>query len=176
MNLRKNIITALLIAIGFILRNIVPGVIGGMKFDLMLAVIFVCILINKDFKSAMVTAFLGGVICAMTTTFPGGQLPNIIDKFITCTLVFLMVKFAGKYNRHPLSIGAIAFLGTLISGSIFLISALFIAGLPAPFEILFMGIVLPTAVTNIFVTLIIYKAVNMAIKVTGVKFIQENNI
>lgn len=173
MNLRKNIMTALLIAIGFVLRQVVPGSIGGMKFDLMLSVIFVCLLINKDFKSVMVTAFLGGVITAMTTTFPGGQIPNIIDKFITCTVVFLIIRMVGKYDENPLAIGGIALIGTLISGSIFLTSASFIVGLPAPFKILFMAVVLPTAVTNTFVTVLIYKAVRMAIRVSGIKFVEQ---
>ncbi|TCO74985.1 tryptophan transporter [Marinisporobacter balticus] len=171
MNLRKNIITALLIAIGFILRQIVPGVIGGMKFDLMLSVIFVCILINQEFKNVMLTALLGGVITAMTTTFPGGQLPNMIDKFITCIIVFMMIKMLGKYKNNLLCVGLIAFVGTLISGSIFLISASFIVGLPAAFSVLFIGVVVPTAFTNIFATIFIYKAVSLSIKATGLKFV-----
>ncbi len=170
MNLRRNILTALLLAIGYILHQIVPGIAGGMKFDLMLAVIFVSIFINHDFKNIMLTALIGGFITAMTTTFPGGQIPNLIDKMITCILVFFMIKIAGKFKENQLVIGAISFLGTLISGTVFLSSALFIVGLPAPFKGLFFGIVLPTAVTNMFATLLIYNAVKVAIKLSGAKF------
>jgi len=173
MNLRKNIITALLLAIGFILRQLVPGVIGGMKFDLMLSVIFISILINPEFKNVMLTALLGGLITAMTTTFPGGQLPNIIDKLITCSIVFMMIKAAGKSSNSMLGIGAITFLGTNISGTVFLLSALFLVGLPVPFMTLYMGIVLPTSIANIFMTLLIYKAVTIGLKFSGVKYIHE---
>ncbi|KDR93980.1 Tryptophan transporter TrpP [Peptoclostridium litorale DSM 5388] len=167
MNLKKNILTALLLAIGFILHQLVPGALGSMKFDIMLSVIFVSIFINSEFKNAVLTALLGGIITALTTTFPGGQLPNIIDKLVTCMVVFAMVKIAEKIKFNKISAGIIAFVGTIVSGSVFLYSALLIVGLPAPFGALFIGIVLPTAVTNIFVTVAVYGAVNMALKMSN---------
>ncbi|MFZ5966906.1 MAG: tryptophan transporter [Bacillota bacterium] len=173
MNLRKNILTALLIAIGLILHQVIPGTIGSMKFDMLLSVIFVALLINQDGKNAVVTALLGGIITAMTTTFPGGQLPNIIDKLITSGCVFLMIKGAGRFRNNSIVVGAISFIGTIISGVVFLTSAFYIVGLPAPFKALFLGIVLPTAVTNILVTLLIYHAVKLAMKATGMKFVQS---
>ncbi len=173
MNLRKNIITALLIAIGFILRQIIPGSIGGMKFDLMLSVLFVCLLINNDFKNVVLTALLGGIITAMTTTFPGGQIPNIIDKFITCMIMYVIIKLFGDLKDNIISVGFMAFIGTIISGSIFLSTALYIVGLPAPFMVLFMSIVLPAAVTNIFITIIVYKTVKISMKATGLSALQE---
>ncbi|MFT9496405.1 tryptophan transporter [Anaerosolibacter sp.] len=173
MNLRKNILSALLIAIGYILHQIVPGTIGSMKFDIMLSVIFVSLYINKDFKNAMVTALLGGIITAMTTTFPGGQIPNLIDKLVTCGIVFLMIKATERFPKQEIVRGAISFLGTVVSGTVFLTSALYISGLPAPFSVLFFGIVLPTSVTNIFLTAMIYQAVKLAMKVTGAKYVQQ---
>lgn len=169
MDLRKNIITALLIAIGVILRYIIPGSIGGMKFDLMLSIIFVCVLINNDIKNVLLTALLGGIITAMTTTFPGGQIPNIIDKFITCFVVYTMVSIIGENKINILSIGIIGLIGTIVSGSIFLVSALYIVGLPVPFEILFMTVVIPTALTNTFLTIFIYNTVKMSMKVVGLE-------
>lgn len=173
MNLRKNIITALLIAIGYILHTIVPGVLGGMKFDMMLSVIFVSILINPEFKNAILTALLGGIITAMTTTFPGGQIPNIIDKVITCILVYLMIKGLERFKKNTIKIGIISFLGTIISGTVFLGSASFIVGLPAPFTALFLGIVLPTSITSIFVTIVIFKAVGISMKSLGLNPIHQ---
>ncbi|MDF2891357.1 MAG: trpP, partial [Clostridia bacterium] len=67
MNLRKNILTALLIAMGYILHQVVPGTIGSMKLDIMLSFIFVALFINRDFKSVILTALLGGAITALTT-------------------------------------------------------------------------------------------------------------
>lgn len=169
MNLRKNILSALLIAIGFILHQIVPGVIGGMKFDIMLAMVFIILFINQDFKNALVTALLSGVITAMTTTFPGGQIPNIIDKLVTCIVVYFMIKIARKFAHKNIVIGVVSFVGTIVSGSVFLYSASILVGLPVPFKGLFMGIVLPTSVTNIFITLFMYKIVMFALKISRVK-------
>lgn len=173
MNLRKNITIALLLSIGYILHQVVPGTIGSMKFDLMLSFIFVALFISRDFKSAMLTALLGGFITALTTTFPGGQIPNIIDKIVTCLSVYVMLRLSDKLKFRQVSTGIIAFAGTIISGTTFLYSALLLSGLPAPFTVLFAGIVLPTAVTNIFVTLVVYNTVNLAIKATGAKFVQS---
>lgn len=166
MNLRKNIFIALLLAIGFIMHQIVPGTLGSMKFDLMLSFIFVAIMINKDFKSTIVTALLGGIITAMTTTFPGGQIANIVDKFITSLVVYLLIVLFSKVKMGQIKVGIIAFIGTIVSGSVFLSTALFLVGLPAPFIALFLSIVLPTSITNIFVTITIYNVVKMALKVT----------
>lgn len=173
MMLRKNILTALLMAIGFILRQLIPGLIGGMKGDIMLSVVFVALLINRDFKNALLTGLLAGIITAMTTTFPGGQLANMIDKPITCVLVFLMIKALGKYEGNPVTVGIIGFVGTVISGSTFLMAALAISGLPAPFPTLFLTVVLPTAAVNVFMTLVIYGTVKTALKMSGSKIITQ---
>lgn len=173
MNLRKNIMIALLLAIGYIMHQIVPGTIGSMKFDLMLSFIFVALFISRDFKSTILTALLGGFITALTTTFPGGQAANIVDKLVTCISVYLMLKISDKLKFKQFSTGIIAFIGTIISGTTFLYTALILVGLPAPFPVLFAGIVLPTAVTNIFVTLIVYNTAKLAIKATGAKFAQS---
>jgi hypothetical protein len=119
----------------------------------------------------LLTALLSGAITALTTTFPGGQIPNIIDKLITCFIVYLLIKLLDRFKSKQGTVGFIAFVGTIISGSVFLYSALLLVGLPAPFTILFVGIVLPTAFANIFVTLIAYNAARTAIKASGVKYV-----
>lgn len=171
MNLRKNIFTALLIAMGYIMHQVIPGTIGNMKFDIMLSFIIVALIISRDFKSVILTAMLGGGITALTTTFPGGQIPNIIDKLITCLVVYALLKLLDGIKSKQITAGFIAFVGTMVSGSVFLYSALLLVGLPAPFMVLFVGIVVPTAFANIFVTLLVYNAVKTALKATGVKYI-----
>ncbi|NLM04021.1 MAG: tryptophan transporter [Clostridiales bacterium] len=171
MDLRKSILTALLLAIGFILHHIVPGTLGGMKFDLFLAFIFISILLNSDVKNVVLTALLGGILTAMTTSFPGGQIPNIIDKMVTCAAVYTMLKVMGKYKDNQVFVGILSFIGTMISGTTFLASALALVGLPAPFMALFVSIVIPTSITNTFITIVIYQIVQQAIKVTGAKFV-----
>ena len=173
MNLRKNILISLLLAIGYIMHQITPGTIGNMKFDLLLAFLFVALFISRDLKSTILAGLLAGFITALTTTFPGGQIANIVDKIVSSFAVYLMIKVSDKVKFKQVSTGIIAFIGTIISGTVFLSTALVLVGLPAPFTALFAGIVLPTAVTNIFVTLIVYNAVNLAIKATGAKFVQS---
>lgn len=143
-----------------------------MKFDLLLSFLFVALLISRDLKSTILAALLAGFITAITTTFPGGQIANVVDKIVTSLAVYLMIKASDKYKFKQISTGIIAFIGTIISGTTFLFTALMLVGLPAPFPVLFAGIVIPTSVTNIFVTLIVYNAVNLALKATGVKFMQ----
>ncbi|MDD3706001.1 MAG: tryptophan transporter [Clostridiaceae bacterium] len=172
MNLRKNILISLLLAIGYIMHQVTPGTIGNMKFDLLLSFLFVALLISKDLKSTILAGLLAGFITAITTTFPGGQIANVVDKIVASLAVYLMIKVSDKFKFKQISTGIIAFIGTIISGTTFLFTALMLVGLPAPFPVLFAGIVLPTAVTNIFVTLIVYNAVNLALKATGVKFMQ----
>ncbi|SDJ99884.1 tryptophan transporter [Natronincola ferrireducens] len=171
MNLRKSILTALLLAIGLILHQITPGTLGGIKFDLFLPFVFIALFLNTTFKNALLTGLLGGILTAMTTSFPGGQLPNLIDKVGTCIILFVIIKGMESFKDSRFFVGVIACLGTVISGSIFLGSALLMIGLPAPFMVLFMTIVLPTSLTNIFVTMIIYRITQNTLRVTGMKLV-----
>ena len=77
----KNIITtALLLAIGMVLHFITPPVYGGIKPDFLLSCMFIAILIQDDFSNALAAGLTAGIMSAMTTSFPGGQLPNLIEK------------------------------------------------------------------------------------------------
>jgi hypothetical protein len=168
MTLRKNILSGLLLAIGFILHQIIPGSIGGMTFDVQLAVLFVIIAINMDLKNAVATGLASGIITAMTTKFPGGQLPNAIDKIITAVVIYFLLVVLTKFLSKQLCIIITGVIGTIISGTVFLLSALYIAGLPAPFIALFLGVVLPTTIANAFVTSLLYNLVTSSQK--AIKF------
>ena len=168
MELRKSISTTLLLAIGYILHQITPGILGGMKFDFLLSFIIVSIILNNRFKNSVLTGLLGGILSAISTSFPGGQIPNIIDKIVTCIVLFLIMKVLSKFKLNTLVLTFIGMLGTFISGTIFLYSALKIVGLPAPFLILFTSVVIPTTIVNGIGTVFIYKAVEKAIKVSKI--------
>lgn len=168
MNFKKNIFTALLLAVGFILHQITPGILGGMKFDFLLIFILISILLNNTFKNAVLTGMLGGLLSAMTTTFPGGQIPNIIDKMVTCIIMFLIIKLLSKFKLNIFIVALIGALGTFISGTTFLLSALVITGLPVPFWGLFIAIVIPTTIINGIGTVFVFSIVEKAIKITGV--------
>ncbi|NLY85271.1 MAG: tryptophan transporter [Tissierellia bacterium] len=164
MKLREYIFTTFLLAIGLILHQITPGIFGGMKFDFLLIFMFVSILINVKLKNIILTALLGGLLSAMTTTFPGGQLPNILDKIVTCIVVFGLIRLFKNYYLNIFVVGLIGGIGTFVSGMTFLISAAFIIGLPAPMKVLVTGIVIPTTLINIIGTVFIYRLVNKSLK------------
>jgi hypothetical protein len=164
MKTNKIIITSLFLAIGLILHQITPGIFLGIKPDFLLVFMILSIILTKDFKLALITGIVAGVLCALSTSFPGGQLPNIIDKTVTSIIVYVIYK--NSNSDSPLRLTGIYFLGTIISGSIFLGSALILFGLPAPFLILFVSIILPTSVLNSFMGYFLHKLVmtNPAIK------------
>ena len=141
---KKLTISGILLSVGFILHQIMPAGIGSVTFDFV-GVLFIIIIINRDFKSALVSGIAAGIIAALTSKFPGGQIPNILDKTITAIIIYLLI---GLLNRLPngVMLGIVGLVGTLISGTIFLGSASVLAGLPASFYALFIGVVIPTAV------------------------------
>ncbi|MBZ9687200.1 tryptophan transporter [Clostridium estertheticum] len=164
MKTNKIVMTSLFLAIGLILHQITPGIFLGIKPDFLLVFMILSIILTKDFKIAFITGIVAGVLCALSTSFPGGQLPNIIDKIITSMVVYVIYK--NSKADSPLKLTGIYFLGTIISGSIFLGSALILFGLPAPFLILFVSIVLPTSALNSFLGFFLHKLIltNPALK------------
>lgn len=165
MNTRKLTMSSLLLAVGLALHYMIPGILGSMKPDTLLSMMFIAILICDDYKSTLAIGIVAGILTAITTTFPGGQIPNIIDKFITAHVVFLLIRLLKKV-QPTVKMFIIAILGTLTSGTIFLSSALLIVGLPAPFMALFIAVVLPAIVANTVLSFIVYGVANMTMKST----------
>ncbi|KJS87695.1 MAG: hypothetical protein JM58_03240 [Peptococcaceae bacterium BICA1-8] len=163
MNIREMAQISLLLAIGFILRLITPGYGAGMKPDLLLAMLFVIILLKKDLRSTLLAGSVAGIICALTTTFPAGQIPNLIDKPLTSLFVYMLIKILAK-SRVPVLVtaGIIGALGTLFSGAVFLLSALALVGIPAPFEILYATVVLPATIANTIGVVVLYPLVTFS--------------
>ena len=174
---QKLVINAILIVLGAILHQITPAL-GAMQPDMAIAMLFVIVMLNKDYKTSVASALVIGIFAALTTKFPGGQLPNIIDKLITVQFVYLLVKLTdNKMNgtiksliRQILIFGV----GTLISGTVFITSAFLIVGLPEGFSLqaLFIGVVIPATIINIPAGIILNKIVERAGKATGISLAQ----
>jgi hypothetical protein len=170
MNLRKNILSAILLSIGFILHQVIPTF-EGVTFDVQLAMLFIIIAINMDIKNTVVVSLASGIITALTTKLPGGQIPNIIDKAITGMAVYLLLLALSRIVNKPAAAAVTGFIGTIVSGSVFLSSALLILGkLPAPFMFLFMTVVIPTALANTAVTPILYSLVTFSKRAAKLEF------
>ena len=148
MNTKVLVMLSLLVGIGAVLHAVIPGIVFGMKPDLMLIMMFLGIFLFPDLKNTILLGSVTGVISGLTTTFPGGMIPNIIDKFFTALIMYAIFSLVRKASKTFAASLVLTFIGTLISGMLFLGSAYLIVGLPGPFLALVAGIVLPTTVIN----------------------------
>lgn len=167
MNVKKMILNAILIAIGALLHQITPALGLPMQPDFAIAMLFIIILMNKDYKTTLISSIIMGIITALTTKFPGGQLPNIIDKLVTAHVIYFMFKVMGNKVSDNIKILSALSFGTIVSGLAFLSSASIIVGLPGNFITLVTVVVLPATLMNIFLGSILYKSIGMALKATG---------
>ncbi|MGL4762912.1 MAG: tryptophan transporter [Sarcina sp.] len=171
-NTKKLVMNALLLGVGAMLHQVTPVLGFPMQPDFALAMLFIIIIINDgDYKTSLVSGMVTGIFTAMTTKFPGGQLPNLIDKIVTVHIVFLLVLVIGKVlkdmdtkKRRFVQMAIVLPIGTLISGSLFLGSAFIIAGLPTSFVALFTTVVLPAVGINLVVGLILFKVIEKSMK------------
>lgn len=146
----KQLVTnSLLLAVGFLLHYITPAI-GSMQIDFSLITLILIINLNKNsFSTCLASGVATGIFSGITSKFPLGLIPNIIDKIVTAIAVYLLIKLLDKTALHS-KIKAIVVnaVGTLISGTVFLVSALLLVGLPAPFSVLFITVVIPAIVVN----------------------------
>lgn len=167
MNTRVLVILSLLVGIGAVLHAVAPPIIFGMKPDMLLAMMFLGIILFPQLKYVVLLSIVTGAVSALTTTFPMGQLANMIEKPITALLflgLFLLVRNSVNGNIVAPVLTAI---GTVISGSVFISVGLFILGAVIPgegFITLFIGVVLPTVAFNTILMVIIYPVIQAIMK------------
>jgi len=160
MNTRILVILSLLVGIGAVLHAVVPPILFGVKPDMLLSMMFLGILLFPKAKYVLILALATGMISALTTAAPGGQIANLIDKPITAFLFFALFLLLKDKVAIKISAPVLAAVGTMISGSIFLSVALFIVDLmEGGFLALFAGVVLPATILNTVIMIIIYPIV-----------------
>lgn len=120
---RNLTVSAIFMALGLVLHFMVPGIFFGVKPDFLLSMMFISLMIVGDIKEALLLGVAGGIMSALTTGFPGGQIPNFVEKIITSLVVFYVIKAMGKNFTIPKVILIFA-LGTMVSGTLFLTIAL----------------------------------------------------
>lgn len=92
MKTKKITTNSILLAIGLILHQITPTLGLPMQPDFALAMLFIVMMLNKDdYKTCVISAIVTGIFTALTTKFPGGQIPNLLDKFITANFIYLLM-------------------------------------------------------------------------------------
>lgn len=173
---KKMILNAILLGIGLILHQIFPAIGGGITPDISLVMLFCIMVINKDdYKSCLLAGIVAGLFAAMTTKFPGGQIPNVIDKFVTVNVMYLVMKllflnqFIEKLDKkgNQIVIVVMTLIGTIVSGLVFLSTASIVVGLPAGLTQLFIAVVLPATVINIITAVILYNIIAVSLKRTS---------
>ncbi|MBS3811980.1 MAG: tryptophan transporter [Halanaerobiales bacterium] len=163
----KDIVQAsLLVAIGFILHAVFPPLLLGMKPDFSLAMMFIVLIIKRDFKLGFLVALATGIFTALTTGFPGGQVANIVDKMLTFFIVFAILGPVMSKFSNKIGVAIITLIGTLISGAVFLGTAALLFGLPGPFTALFYTIVIPASIINAITGVIIFSSIKIGSSVT----------
>ena len=151
-NTKQLVTNSLLLAVGFLLHYVTPAI-GSMQIDFSLITLILIINLNRSsFSTCVASGIATGIFSGITTKFPLGFIPNIIDKITTAIVVYLLIKLLDKTTLSS-KIKAIVVnsVGTLISGTVFLVSALILVGLPAPFFVLFTTVVIPAIAVNTIV-------------------------
>jgi hypothetical protein len=169
MNTKKMIINAILLAIGALLHQITPALGLPMQPDFALAMLIIIVLMNEDYKTALIAGIITGIFTALTTKFPGGQLPNIVDKLVTVNIIYFILLPLRDKVKANVKMAIVLLLGTLISGVTFLGSAAVMVGLPASFNALFVAVVLPATVINVIAGTILYNTINLALRRGSIK-------
>lgn len=166
MNTRVLVILSLFVGIGAALHAVVPPFLFGMKPDMSLAMMFLGIVLFPRIKYVIVLAVATGFVSALTTGFPLGQIPNIVEKPITAILFFGLFLLLKDRVNHAIGAPVLTAIGTLISGSLFLSIALFIVGVDvgAGFVPLFIANVLPAIVVNTMIMVVLYPVVQSIFK------------
>lgn len=149
-NTKQLVTNSLLLAVGFLLHYVTPAIGLPMQIDFSLITLILIINLNKNsFNTCIASGLVTGIFSGITTKFPLGFIPNIIDKLVTTIAVYLLIKLLDKTTLHNKIKAVITnAVGTVISGTVFLVSALLLTGLPAPFSVLFVTVVIPATIVN----------------------------
>ncbi|HLR09739.1 MAG TPA: tryptophan transporter [Bacillota bacterium] len=165
MKTRILVILSLLVSIGAVLHAIAPPILFGMRPDMLLAMMFLGILLFPKPKYTLLLSIATGMMSALTTTMPGGEIANMIDKPISAFIflgIFSLIN--NRINAH-ISASILTAIGTIVSGSIFLVITLFVVNLlDGGFLGMFAAVVLPASVVNTITMIVIYPLVQGVLK------------
>ena len=150
MKTKQLVTNSLLLAVGFLLHYVTPAIGLPMQIDFSLITLVLIINLNKNsFSTCLASGVATGIFSGLTSKFPLGFIPNIIDKITTAIVVYLLIKLLDKTALHSkIKTIVVNAVGTLVSGVVFLVSALLLTGLPAPFGVLFVSVVIPAIIIN----------------------------
>ena len=153
MKTKQLVTNALLLAVGFLLHYVTPTLGLPMQIDFSLITLILIINLNKNsFSTCVASGVATGIFSGLTSKFPFGLVPNIIDKLVTTIAIYLLIRLLDKTAlSSKIKSIAVNAIGTLVSGTVFFASVWLVTGLPAPFSVLFVTIVIPAIALNTIV-------------------------
>ena len=162
MDSKKLTVSSIFLSVGLLLHYVTPALVMGVKPDFLLVMMFLGIFFMDNVKEAFVLSLFAGLLAAFTTNFPMGQLPNILAKIVSGIVVYYLFKVMGK---NKVKSNFVFMIGTLISGFVFLVTAIPLGMGTENFATLllsmFLAVCLPTSILNtivgIFFKKIIYR-------------------
>lgn len=171
MKTKDLVLLALFTGIGAVLHIVAPPILFGMKPDIMLPMMFLGILIFPKANYVLVLSIATGAISALTTSVPGGQISNFVEKPITAFVFFGLLMLVPKRLDKKIVAPILAAIGTIVSGSVFIAMALFVIGqMGGSFIALFIGVVLPATLFNVAFTIIIFPIVKSILQRSQIAF------
>ncbi|SDC44141.1 Tryptophan transporter TrpP [Pelagirhabdus alkalitolerans] len=171
MRTKDLVLLALFMGIGAVLHIIAPPILFGMKPDIMLPMMFLGILLFPHVKYVLVLSLATGVISALTTAAPGGQVSNLIEKPITAFIFFALLLIIPKQVNQKVLAPILVAIGTFVSGTIFLTLALYVIGLmEGAFTVMVAGVVLPAVLFNVVFTIVLYPIIQSILQRSNFKF------
>ncbi|MBM7643820.1 LytS/YehU family sensor histidine kinase [Scopulibacillus daqui] len=158
MKLHKLLLIAIFLGIGTIFHTLIPGIIFGMKPDMLLTMMFIAIFLFADRSNIFIVGLAAGILSGFTSTIPGGFIPNIIDKLITSLVIFALYCLLIRMMKHKAAALVSTAAGTAVSGAVFLSALTVLGALPVKtsFMAMFIAAVLPAVVINTIFAAIIY--------------------
>lgn len=148
-------ISAMLFALGMIFSSFCPPLVFGLRPDFMLITLFIMVFNIRDFKICIAASITAGLLVASTTQYPGGQIPNIIDKFVVGLVAYICFPYLNSKKGYIFGIFVAA--ASLLSGLIFLLCFKIFFELPSGLLQMVLGIMLPLAIINGIIFIPVYK-------------------
>ena len=138
-----------------------------MQCDFSLAILFSLLILvtEKDYKLSLAVGMCFGIASALTTKMPMGNIANLVDKFVTTNLIFLFIPFASNKIKDDTLFLIVSFIGTFISGSVFILTAIAFGAFAIDMYIpLLATVVAPSMIVNTIVGFFIFKIMKKILK------------
>ena len=138
-----------------------------MQCDFSLAILFSLLILvtKKDYKLSLAVGMCFGIASALTTKMPMGNIANLVDKFVTTNLIFLFIPFVSNKIKDDTLFLIISFIGTFISGSVFILTAIAFGAFAIDMYIPVLATVVgPAMIVNTIVGFFIFKIMKKILK------------